>query len=75
MAEVVRMERHKEDNIVFMEEATVMRILRAVLCISGVSATGGGLLVQGSDEDVASAWYTIRTAEIEMRPAEVPNGE
>jgi hypothetical protein len=37
--------RHKDD-IVSVEEATAVRILRVVRSISEVSATGGSLLVQ-----------------------------
>jgi hypothetical protein len=34
------MERHKQDNIVSMEEVTVVRILRVMPSISVVNATG-----------------------------------
>jgi hypothetical protein len=36
-----------EDNVVSVEEATVVRILKVVRSISEASATGGSLLVQG----------------------------
>jgi hypothetical protein len=45
MTEVMRVERHKEDNTVSVEEATAVRIPPPV---SEVSATGGELLVKAA---------------------------
>ena len=45
MTEVVRVERHKEDNAVSVEETTAVRIPPSV---SEVSATGGELLVKAA---------------------------
>jgi hypothetical protein len=70
MTEAMRMERHKENGIISVEEAAVVKIPGVMPSISEVGATGGSLPVKGGDEDVAAEWYTIRTAKIAVRATE-----
>ena len=60
--------RHKEDNIISVEKATVVRILTVVPSISAVSATG---VRKAYLSGILPEWPRLR----EVRLAEMSNGE
>ena len=64
------MKRLNEDNIISVEEETVVRTPKVAQFISEVSATGGSFLVKGDDGKGESERHTIRMAKIEVKLAE-----